>query len=184
MAAKQKASEKKKAVEERKPVENEKKTADEATATEKEEPAAEKKKAAAKKAARKKTVAARAEAPTEEKVSEEKKAPKAPEHTYEELKKKTVAQLREIADKIEHEVLKGHKTMRKEQLVLALSEALGIDAHVHHEVVGLDKAAIKAQIRALKVQRDEALEAHDRARLKLVRRRIHRLKRKIRKAMV
>jgi hypothetical protein len=106
------------------------------------------------------------------------------EQTYEELKKKTVAQLREIAGGMDHEVLKGHKTMHKEQLVLALCEALGVDAHVHHEVVGVDKAAIKAQIRELKAKRDEALKAHDHAGLKAARRRIHRLKRKIRKSMV
>jgi hypothetical protein len=74
--------------------------------------------------------------------------------------------------------------MHKEQRVLALCEALGVDAHVHHEVVGVDKAAIKAQIRELKAKRDEALKAHDHAGLKAARRRIHRLKRKIRKSMV
>lgn len=106
------------------------------------------------------------------------------EYTYEGLKKKTVAQLREIAAPLTHEVLKGHKTMHKEQLVLALCEALGVDAHVHHEVVGIDKTAIKAQIRELKAKREEALKAHDHAGLKAARRKIHRLKRKIRKATI
>ncbi len=106
------------------------------------------------------------------------------EYTYEGLKKKTVAQLRAIAGPMDHEALKGHKTMHKEDLVLALCEALGVPTHVQHEVVGVDKAAIKARIQELKVKRDEALEAHDHANLKLVRRRIHRLKRKIRKATV
>jgi hypothetical protein len=106
------------------------------------------------------------------------------EYTYEGLKKRTVAQLREIAGPMTHEALKGHKTLHKEQLVLALCEALGVDAHVHHEVVGVDKAAIKAQIRELKAKREEALKAHDHAGLKVIRRKIHRLKRKIRRATV
>lgn len=106
------------------------------------------------------------------------------EYSYEILKKKTVAQLREIAAPLDHEALKGHRSMHKENLVLALCTALGVETHVHHEVVGIDKSTIKAQIRELKGQRDEALAAHDHTRLKLVRRRIHRLKRKIRKATV
>jgi hypothetical protein len=106
------------------------------------------------------------------------------EHTFHELKTKTVAQLREIAAEIEHEVLHGHTTMHKEELVQALCTALGIEAHEHHDVVGVDKSAVKAQIRGLKAERTAALEAGDHAQLKLVRRRIHRLKRKIRKATV
>ncbi len=96
------------------------------------------------------------------------------EHTYEELHKLTVAELRDIAQGIEHEALQGYSTMHKEQLLPALCNALGIEAHVHHEVVGIDKAKVKARIRALKAQRDEALEAKDRVRLK----------RKIRRATV
>jgi hypothetical protein len=106
------------------------------------------------------------------------------EHTFHDLKAKTVAQLREIAAEIEHEALHGHTTMHKADLVQALCTALGIEAHEHHDVVGVDKAPLKTQIRGLKAERDAALEAGDHARLKLVRRRIHRLKRKIRKATV
>ncbi|MEE8278937.1 MAG: hypothetical protein V3R89_09490 [Thermoanaerobaculia bacterium] len=106
------------------------------------------------------------------------------EHTYEELHEKTVAQLREIAEGLEHEALKGYTTMHKEDLLPALCQALGIEAHEHHEVMGLDKAAVKVQIRELKKERDAALSAHDHKQLKVVRRRIRGLKRKIRKAMV
>ena len=106
-------------------------------------------------------------------------------HTYEELHDMTVAQLRKVADEIEDdERLHGHNTMHKEPLLKALCEVLGIDAHVHHEVVGIDKTAIKQQIRALKVERDAALEAKDRKKLKEVRRKIHRLKHRIHKATV
>jgi hypothetical protein len=105
-------------------------------------------------------------------------------HTYEELKGKTVAQLREIAAGIEHEALQGYTQLNKEHLLLALCKALGIETHEHHHVVGLNKATIKARIRKLKERRDEALETHDHAQLKNVRRQIHRLKREIHKATV
>ncbi len=106
------------------------------------------------------------------------------EHTFEELEKKTVADLREIAKDIEHDALKGRSTMHKEQLLKALCKALGIDDYEHHETAGIDKKQIKAQIQALKVQRGAALEARDHKKLKLTRRKIHRLKRAIRRAMV
>ena len=105
-------------------------------------------------------------------------------HTYEELKKKTVADLREIAKGIDHDALKGRSTMHKEQLLKALCKAIGIDAHEHHETVGVDKRQLKVQIKELKVERDAALEARDHKKLKLTRRKIHRLKRTIRRATV
>ena len=49
---------------------------------------------------------------------------------------------------------------------------------------GLDKSAIKAKIRVLKSQRDEAIKAGDHAKLRRVRRRVHRLKRRIRQHTV
>jgi len=104
-------------------------------------------------------------------------------HTFEELKHKTVAELREMAKGSEHEALQGYTQLNKEHLLVALSKALGIQ-HEHHEVVGVDKASIKARIRELKVKREAALAAHDHAQLKTVRRNIHRLKRQIHKATV
>jgi len=103
--------------------------------------------------------------------------------TYEELKHKTVADLREIAKGIDHEAVQGYTQLNKDHLIVAISKALGIQ-HVHHEVIGLDKAAIKAKIRELKTKRAAALDAHDHAQLKTVRRTIHRLKRQIHKATV
>lgn len=105
-------------------------------------------------------------------------------HTYETLSNQTVVQLREIAKELDHEALRGYSTMHKEDLILALCTALGIEAHAHHEVVGLNKRKVKAQIRELKVQRNKALDAHDRAELKVIRRKIHRLKRRLRAATV
>lgn len=105
-------------------------------------------------------------------------------YTWEELHHKTVIQLREIAEGIEHDVLHGYSTMHKEELIPALCEALGIEAHPHHEVVGIDKKAIKSKIRELKVQRDAALAAGDKVALKRVRRSIHRLKGELRRHTV
>jgi hypothetical protein len=117
----------------------------------------------------------------------EKSEPKREEvmaYTYEELKHKTVAELREIAAGNEHEALQGYTQLNKDHLLHALSRALGIEEHQHHDVVGINKADIKSKIKALKKQRDEAIEAHDHARLKQVRRQIHRLKRDMHKATV
>ncbi len=105
-------------------------------------------------------------------------------HTFEELKEKTVAELREIAKGIEHDALKGYSTMHKEDLIKALCTALGIEAHRHHEVVGIDKAAVKAKIKELKKRREAALASKDGAELRAVRGKIRLLKRKLRRAMV
>ncbi len=105
------------------------------------------------------------------------------ELTYEQLKHKTVAELRDMAKGIDHEAVQGYTQMNKDHLLTAISKALGIH-HEHHEVVGVDKASIKARIRQLKTQRAAAVEAHDHAQLKVVRRTIHRLKRRIHKATV
>jgi len=105
-------------------------------------------------------------------------------HTFEELHDMTVAQLRDVAQGVEHEAVAGYSTMHKEDLLAALCDALGVEAHVHHEVVGIDKAAIKVRIRELKGERDRAIDAGDAKQLKLIRRRIHRLKRIIRRATI
>lgn len=103
-------------------------------------------------------------------------------YTFKELKHKTLVELREIAKDIPHEAVQGYTQLNKEHLLKALSVAL--DLHEHHEVVGVDKAAIKAKIKVLKVEREKALAAHDGKQLKAVRERIRNLKKKLRKAMV
>lgn len=106
------------------------------------------------------------------------------EHTYESLKKMTVAQLREIAASIQHESVAGYSTMHKEKLVPAICHALGILDHVHHEVVGVNKQTVKAEIRKLQSERDEVLRSGDRKHFKEILRRIHDLKVKLRRATV
>jgi hypothetical protein len=104
-------------------------------------------------------------------------------HTYEELSKMTVVELRKIADGINHEATKGHLVMHKALLLPAICKALGIEAHAHHHVVGIDKSSIKAEIRKLKVERSATVEKHDYKHLREIRRQIHDLKRKIRKSL-
>ena len=105
------------------------------------------------------------------------------EHSYESLKKMNVAQLREIAAGIQHEAVAGYSTMHKEKLVPAICHALGIVDHLHHAVVGVNKSTVKAEIRKLKKERDEALKGGDRAQFKATLRRIHDLKVRLRRSM-
>ena len=68
-------------------------------------------------------------------------------YTWEELHKMPVKRLREIAEEQgEHQELHGYLTMHKEHLVPALCHVLDIEDHAHHEVVGINKTAVKAQI--------------------------------------
>jgi DNA polymerase/3'-5' exonuclease PolX len=107
-------------------------------------------------------------------------------HTYEELKKKTVEDLREIAKGLDQEAVKGFTQMNKEHLLPAVCKALGVDMHKHphHEPVGIDKAKLKARMHALKAEKEKAIEAGDVARLKAIRREYHHLNRRIRAATV
>lgn len=104
-------------------------------------------------------------------------------YTYEQLSKMTVVELRKIADGIEHEATKGHSTMHKEKLLPALCTALGIPMHAHHEVKGINKSEFKMKIRALKKERESAIQAKDYAKLAEIRHRIKRLKRTLRKSL-
>lgn len=105
-------------------------------------------------------------------------------YTYEELKHKPLAELREIAAGVEHEAVQGYTQLNKDHLLVALCTALGVDMKAHKEVKGIDKAAVKARIKEWKAKRDAALAAHDRKALKAALDQIHQLKRTMRKAMV
>ncbi len=106
------------------------------------------------------------------------------EYTFKELKKKTVAQLREIASGIEHEAVQGYTQLNKEHLIEAICKALNIDMFEHHVAKGINKGKIKAQIRMLKKERNQYLESHDHKELKRVRKEIKKLKNKLRAAAV
>ncbi|HMF57577.1 MAG TPA: hypothetical protein VK619_14640, partial [Pyrinomonadaceae bacterium] len=67
-------------------------------------------------------------------------------YTYEELRHKTLAQLREIAAGVEqHDAVQGYTQLNKEHLLVAVCKALGVDMHQHHEVKGINKTAVKAR---------------------------------------
>jgi hypothetical protein len=101
--------------------------------------------------------------------------------TYHELKEKNIGQLREIAKDVKHEAVQGYTQLNKEHLLAALCTALNIPVHEHHDAVGIDKASVKAKVRALKKEREAALAAGDHAKLKALRRTIHGLNRQIKK---
>jgi hypothetical protein len=103
-------------------------------------------------------------------------------HTYEELKKKTVAELRELAQGIEHEAVQGYTQMNKDHLLPALCTALGIEAHEHHAAAIAEKAAIKARMRTIKAAEEEAKATGDSDRLHRLRRQYHALNHELRKS--
>ncbi len=106
------------------------------------------------------------------------------EYTFQDLKHKKVAELREIAAGIDSEEVKGYTQLNKEHLLAAICKALNIDMYVHHNVVGLNKQNIKAHIKELKKVRDEVLTQHDQAKLKHIRSQMKSAKRKLRRATV
>ncbi len=105
------------------------------------------------------------------------------DYTWEQLHKMKVTELREIAENLNHPDLQGFSQLHKEQLLPRLCHVLGIEMHAHHEVVGVDKTAIKREIRLAKQMRDEALREKDKEKLKKARLQIHRLKGKLRRAI-
>jgi DNA-binding IclR family transcriptional regulator len=105
-------------------------------------------------------------------------------YTFHELKDKTIGDLRDIAKDVKHDAVQGYTQLNKEHLLVALCSALNIPVHDHHDVVGIDKLALKARIRALKKDRDAAIEAGDQAKLRAVRQHIHGLNRQIKKHLV
>ena len=101
--------------------------------------------------------------------------------TYEELHKKTVAELRAIAKGLTHDAVQGYTQMNKEHLLPAICKALGIESHSHHHLEsGFDKAKIKARMRELRRQREQAAHNGDPQRLHALRREWHALNHRIR----
>lgn len=98
---------------------------------------------------------------------------------FHQLHKTRVMELREMAAKYG---VDGVSAWKKEQLVDFLAEKLGIDRHAHG-ALGINKRAVKKQLREAKTERDAALAARDKKALKQARRKIHRLNREIRRAL-
>ena len=103
-------------------------------------------------------------------------------HTYEELSKLTVADLRDIAKDLDHEAVQGATQMNKEHLLPALCKALGIDSHAHHAAAMAEKAAVKAKMRDINEEKAKALESGDHELLRRLRKHYHRLNHSLRTA--
>jgi DUF438 domain-containing protein len=95
------------------------------------------------------------------------------------LEKMTVKDLREMAKDLPG--ITGVHGMKKEELIVAIKEVKGIkDEPVQKKDATIGE--IKKQIKAIKAQRQSALEAKDRKMATIYKRRISRLKKKSRKA--
>ena len=95
------------------------------------------------------------------------------------LGKMTVKDLREMAKDMPG--IEGVHGMKKEELIVAIKEIKGIkDEPVKKTDASVGE--IKKQIKAIKAQRQGALEAKDSKRATIYKRRISRLKKKSRKA--
>lgn len=97
---------------------------------------------------------------------------------WHELEKMKVDDLRALAK--EKLSLEGVTGLHKDDLVAKLAEAFGIP-RPHKVVEGAEKGDLKARIRELKRQREQALGARDQSELARVRREIHRLKGRLRR---
>jgi hypothetical protein len=94
------------------------------------------------------------------------------------LEKMTVKELREMAKDIPG--ITGVHGMKKDELILEIKTAKGIkDEPVKKADASI--AELKQKIKALKVQRRQALEAKDKKKATIFRRRISRLKKKTRR---
>jgi hypothetical protein len=101
-------------------------------------------------------------------------------HTYDELKKKTVDELRDIAKDIQSEEVRGFSTMHKSELLPAICKALNIEV----KKVVIEQSAkqkLKAQLREIEKKRDKAMEEKNYKKLAACRDGIHNLKRMMRK---
>jgi DNA-binding IclR family transcriptional regulator len=101
-------------------------------------------------------------------------------HTYEDLKKKSLAELREIAKDLQHDAVQGYTQMNKDHLLPAVCQALGIDMHVHHGAHAASLSGVRHRMKELKAKRQAAVDAHDHDTLRAIRREYHRLNHRLR----
>jgi hypothetical protein len=114
---------------------------------------------------------------TEEKPAQAEEKP--PVATEKPLEKMTVKELREMAKGIPG--ITGVHGMKKDDLIVEIKKARGIkDEPIRKADASIGE--LKQKIKALKVQRREALEAKDKKKATIFKRRISRLKKKTRRA--
>ena len=114
---------------------------------------------------------------SEKKPAEAEKKPAAAKEKP--LEKMTVKELREMAKNIPG--ITGVHAMKKDALIVEIKKAKGIEDEPLKKA-DASIADLKKKIKALKVQRREALEAKDKKKATIFRRRISRLKKKTRRA--
>ena len=95
------------------------------------------------------------------------------------LEKMTVKELREMAKEMPQIV--GVHGMKKEELIVEIKKAKGIEDEPSKKA-DATVAQLKQKIKALKIERQAALEAKDKKKATIFRRRISRLKKKTRRA--
>ncbi len=95
------------------------------------------------------------------------------------LEKMTAKELREYA--LELGGIVGVHSMNKEELLAAIKEGLGITDDSGSKLFAKEIAKVKAEIKQLKAQRDQARQGGDKKQVEIYRRRISRLKKKTRK---
>lgn len=123
--------------------------------------------------------AAPAEDTVEAKAEKPAQTPQRPSPTKDKpLEKMTVKELREIAKDIPG--ITGVHAMKKDNLITEIKGAKGIKDEPVKKTRG-SMRELKLQIKALKVERQAALEAKDKKKATIFRRRISRLKKKTRK---
>jgi hypothetical protein len=124
--------------------------------------------------------AAGAEEKPKETAEKPAKAAKKPSAAKEKpLEKMTVKELREMAKDIPG--ITGVHGMKKDELIVEIKKAKGIrDEPIKKADASV--AELKQKIRALKAQRRDALEAKDKKKATIFKRRISRLKKKTRRA--
>jgi hypothetical protein len=97
----------------------------------------------------------------------------------ERLEKMTAIELREMGLGIEG--LDGVHAMKKEELLAAIKKAKGIKDEEPAKAKDSKAGGLKQQIASLRKEREEARAAKNRAKMSILKRRIHRLKKKTRK---
>lgn len=115
----------------------------------------------------------------EEKTAETKADTKPPADKEKPLEKMTVKELREMAKDMPG--ITGVHGMKKDDLIVEIKKAKGI-ADEPVKKADANISDLKQKIKALKVQRKEALEAKDKKKATIFKRRISRLKKKTRRA--
>ena len=95
-----------------------------------------------------------------------------------EIEHKTVNDLREMAK--EYDDIEGASGLKKQELLEILCGKLGID-RTEHVPEGIGRRKLRAEIRALRVKRDEVLEKKDSTALAGVRGAIKAKKRRLRR---